>query len=66
MKKQQEELQKEMADLTSKGEYMKIFTAMKDQAGKTKRAINLENARFMALHGQVIDTRLAQMSLPPP
>jgi hypothetical protein len=35
------------------GEYMAIFNMMKDQAGKVKMAMQEENMRFMALHGQV-------------
>eukprot|EP01036_Dinobryon_divergens_P026985 gene26985-35690_t len=34
------------------GEYMAIFNMMKDQASKVKMAMQEENMRFMALHGQ--------------
>ena len=37
------------------GEYMAIFNMMKDQASKVKMAMQEENMRFMALHGQVLE-----------
>lgn len=57
MKEQQEKLQIEMRELTEKGEYMKIFSCMKDQAGRTKMALDAENRRFMAIHGQIYDPK---------
>ena len=34
---------------------MAIFNMMKDQASKVKMAMQEENMRFMALHGQVLE-----------
>lgn len=36
---------------------MGIFSLMKNQAGNMKRAMDAENMRFMALHGQVWDPK---------
>lgn len=54
-REQQAELQEKLKELTEKGEYMAMFTLMKDQAGNIKKAMNRENARYMAMHGQVWD-----------
>lgn len=52
-----EQMQKEIAELTSKGEYSAMFTLMKSQATRTQAAMNAENRRFMALHGQIYDPK---------
>eukprot|EP01035_Chromulina_nebulosa_P018824 gene18824-24603_t len=54
-KQQQAKLQEEIRQLSERGEYFGIFGLMKSKAGDLKKAIDLENARFMALHGQVWD-----------
>lgn len=56
-KEQQAKLQEEIKIRTDRGDYMSIFTLMKEQAGQVKQAMALENARFMALHGQVWDPK---------
>jgi hypothetical protein len=48
-------LQEEIRKLTERGEYMSMFSLMKQQAVETKQAMDLENARFMATYGQVWD-----------
>ncbi len=52
-KQQQVQLSKDMTELTEKGEYMKMFGAVKNQGFKLKQALDMENRRFMAMHGQV-------------
>eukprot|EP00595_Chromulina_sp_UTEXLB2642_P002743 CAMPEP_0196764326 /NCGR_PEP_ID=MMETSP1095-20130614/5890_1 /TAXON_ID=96789 ORGANISM="Chromulina nebulosa, Strain UTEXLB2642" /NCGR_SAMPLE_ID=MMETSP1095 /ASSEMBLY_ACC=CAM_ASM_000446 /LENGTH=970 /DNA_ID=CAMNT_0042119611 /DNA_START=388 /DNA_END=3297 /DNA_ORIENTATION=+ len=54
-KQQQIKLQDEIRQLSERGEYFGIFGLMKNKAGDMKKAMDLENARFMALHGQVWD-----------
>ena len=34
---------------------MAMFNLMKEQASKAKQAVNDENIRFMAMHGQVLN-----------
>ena len=43
--------------MTYIGEYMKMFSLMKTQASRTQQALNAENKRFMALHGQIYDPK---------
>ena len=50
-------LQEEIRKRTEKGEYMAMFSLMKEQAAKMKQAMNEENMRFMAMHGQVWDPK---------
>lgn len=50
-------LQQSIKELTERGEYMKMFSLMKDQAITMKNAINNENVRFMATHGHVWDPK---------
>ena len=57
MKKAQEEMQAKIKELTEKGELMATFGLMKEQAGKTRMAVQAENQRFMALHGQIWDPK---------
>ena len=57
VKKQQADMQRKLKEITEKGEYMKMLSLFKDQAVETKNAINKENRRFMALHGQVWDPK---------
>ena len=52
-----EKMQKEIADLTAKGEYMAMFSLMKTQASRQQAAMNAENKRFMALHGKIYDPK---------
>lgn len=56
-REQQAVLQEEIRKRTERGEYMAMFTLMKEQAGKMKQAVAEENMRFMALHGQVWDPK---------
>jgi manganese-transporting P-type ATPase len=56
-KRQQELLQEKVKELTAKGDYMGMWTAMKGGAMDVKNAMNAENARFMAKHGQVWDAK---------
>ncbi|RYG68159.1 hypothetical protein EON64_05810 [archaeon] len=56
-KEQQAWLQEEIQKRTAQGEYMAMFSLMKDQATKMKQAMAEENVRFMALHGQVWDPK---------
>lgn len=56
-KDSQEIMQKEIADLTAKGEYMAMFSLMKSQATKQQQALNAENKRFMAMHGHIYDPK---------
>jgi hypothetical protein len=41
----QEQMQKDIADLTAKGEYMGMWGLMKSQAQRTQAAMNEENKR---------------------
>jgi len=50
-------LQEKVKELTAAGEYSALWTAMKGQASELKAAVNAENMRFMALHGQVWDPK---------
>lgn len=54
---QQLQLQEKIKELTEKGEYMAMFTAMKDSAAATKRKMDEEQRRFMMAHGQVWDPK---------
>lgn len=54
---QQVILQEEMRVLSERGEWMQTFTLMKNHAAKIKQALNQENARFMAMHGQAWDPK---------
>lgn len=56
-KEQQALLQEQIRQKTEAGEYMAMFTLMKDQAARIKQAMADENARFMAMHGQVWDPK---------
>jgi galactokinase/mevalonate kinase-like predicted kinase len=56
-KEQQIELQEEIRKRTERGDYLSIFSLMKEQANKMKLAMAAENARFMAMHGQVWDPK---------
>ena len=56
-KKQQEDLKRDLQKLTEKGELMGAFTYMKEQAVKARNAMQAENARFMAMHGQIWDPK---------
>lgn len=56
-REQQAVLQEEIRKRTERGEYMAMFTLMKEQATKMKQAVAEENMRFMALHGQVWDPK---------
>jgi cation-transporting ATPase 13A1 len=48
-------LQLRVKELTERGEYMKTFSLMKDQAVSMKNTIAAENERFMRAHGHVWD-----------
>jgi cation-transporting ATPase 13A1 len=56
-KEQQIILQEEIRKRTEKGDYMAMWTLMKDQASNVKVAMAAENQRFMAMHGQVWDPK---------
>ena len=56
-KKQAELLQVEMKARMEKGEYMAMFSVMKNQAVVMKQALDAENRRFMMVHGQVWDPK---------
>jgi hypothetical protein len=56
-REQQILMQEEIKKCTERGEYMAMFTLMKDQAAKMKQAMAAENMRFMAMHGQVWDPK---------
>lgn len=56
-REQQVWLQEEMRIRTERGEYMAMFSLMKEQAAKVKQAMAEENQRFMAMHGQVWDAK---------
>jgi manganese-transporting P-type ATPase len=56
-KAHQEALQEEIKKLTEAGEYTKIFGLMSSQAAVIKNAMNEENRRYMAVHGQVWDPK---------
>lgn len=56
-KEQQVVLQEEIRKRTEQGEYMAMFSLMKEQASKMKQAIAEENMRFMAIHGQIWDPK---------
>jgi manganese-transporting P-type ATPase len=56
-KKQQERLKAEIEALQAKGEFMGMFGIIQRQAAETKKAMDQENARFMASHGQVWDPK---------
>ena len=53
----QVKMQEKLKELTAKGDYGGIWTAMKGQASELKNALNAENMRFMAQHGQVWDPK---------
>merc|ERR1711968_339698 len=53
----QERLKKKVEELTAKGELTAMWGLMKNQASEMKAAMNKENARFMAQHGQVWDPK---------
>ena len=53
----QKKLAKKVEELTQKGELMAMWSVMKGQASEMKAAMNKENARFMAIHGQVWDPK---------
>lgn len=53
----QKKLAKKVEELTQKGELMAMWGVMKGQAAEMKTAMNKENARFMAIHGQVWDPK---------
>lgn len=55
--KNQERLQEEIRAITERGEYMKMWTVMKENANKVKKALEDENRRFMHLHGQIWDAK---------
>lgn len=59
-KEQQAVLQEEIRKRTERGDYMSIFSLMKEQAGQVKNAMAAENMRFMAMHGQVWDPKKDQ------
>jgi hypothetical protein len=40
-------MQKEIAELSARGEFMGMFSLMKKQAQKTQAAMNEENKRFV-------------------
>lgn len=56
-KEQQIILQEEIRKRSEKGDYMAMWSLMKDQAAKVKIAMAEENQRFMAMHGQVWDPK---------
>eukprot|EP01038_Epipyxis_sp_PR26KG_P009128 gene9128-12312_t len=56
-KEQQLLLQEQIKQRTERGEFMAMFSLMKDQASRAKQAMAEENMRFMALHGQVWDAK---------
>eukprot|EP01040_Poterioochromonas_malhamensis_P009840 gene9840-10684_t len=56
-REQQVLLQEEIRKRTEKGDYMAMWTLMKDQATRVKQAMAEENQRFMAMHGQVWDPK---------
>lgn len=48
-------MQEEIRRLTEAGQYTGMFSLMKNQAAEMKKAMDEENRRFMAKHGQVWD-----------
>ena len=46
-------MQEELKIRTSKGEYSAMFTIVKEGAMAAKRDLDMENRRFMMVHGQV-------------
>lgn len=56
-KEQQVVLQEEIRKRTEAGDYMGLFSVMKNQASVVKQAMNEEAARYMAMHGQVWDPK---------
>lgn len=56
-KQQAELLQEEMKKRIEKGEYMSLFSLMKDQASSMRAAMEAENRRYMAISGQVWDPK---------
>lgn len=56
-KEQQAVLQEEIRRRSERGDYMSMFTLMKEQAAKVKQAMAEENQRFMAMHGAVWDPK---------
>jgi cation-transporting ATPase 13A1 len=52
-KHQQESMAQMMQELSAKGEYMKMFSVLKELAAKARQDTNAENMRFMSIHGQV-------------
>jgi cation-transporting ATPase 13A1 len=59
--KYQKEAQARMAEevkkLSERGELMGMWTVMKSQASNAKAAMEAENRRFMAMHGQIWDPK---------
>jgi cation-transporting ATPase 13A1 len=56
-KEAQARMQEEVKKLTEKGELMAMWTVMKNQASQAKAAMDAENRRFMAMHGQIWDPK---------
>ncbi|KAI9009243.1 hypothetical protein DFJ74DRAFT_687468 [Hyaloraphidium curvatum] len=50
-------VQKEIQERTEKGEYLAIWTVMKENAVKMRNAMEAENRRFHAVHGQIWDPK---------
>lgn len=53
----QAKMQEEIKERMEAGEYMAFFTVLKEQAGKMRAAIEAENKRFAAIHGQIWDPK---------
>lgn len=53
----QAKLQEEIAKRVEKGEYMAMFTVMKEHAARIRIEVDAENRRFYAVHGQVWDPK---------
>lgn len=56
-KEQQALVQEEIKVLTEKGEFMAMFSVMKNQAARVKKGLEDENRRYMALHGHIWDPK---------
>eukprot|EP01032_Pedospumella_encystans_P012911 gene12911-14901_t len=56
-KDQQIVVQEEIKKKTEAGDFMGMFTVMKNQANVIKMAMQEENQRYMAMHGQVWDPK---------
>jgi len=54
-RKAQEEMQRKIKVHTENGEWMACFSLMKEQATKSRIAIQEENKRYMAQHGHIWD-----------